>query len=213
MIAAVDNDIIFKGACYSILHAVTQILGGQPNELGVLSEARFVVEKAIRSADFSGDINSALDAARQFIDAAVVLDPTDDEQNTAAELEYRAQEAGLPLDVGESLLCAIVMNRTIPLLLTGDKRAIESLQHLLGAHPPLAAIVGRVKCLEQLVLALVGVEGVEAIRKKICAQAVDRSLIYCFSCFQQDIEAQSVVDGLNSYIGDLRGRAPDVLAP
>jgi len=213
MIAVVDNDIIFKGACYSLLTALCQAAGGQVMDLGTLSAARFVVERRIRRAGIKGDVSAAVEALRTFIDGATALDPTADEQNLAAELEYAAQLLALPLDAGESLLCSIVAIRGIPWMLTGDKRAIEALESMLGAKPQLAAISAKVKCLEQLVLALVEKAGVPAIREKVCAERVDMALTYSFSCFQPEAQPQSVLDGLNSYIGDLRGKAPHVLAP
>jgi hypothetical protein len=213
MIAVVDNDIIFKGSCYSFLTALCQAVGGQTTDLGTLSAAPFVVERRIRRAGIAGDVNAAVQSLRSFMDEATALDPTIDEQNLAAELEYAAQLLALPLDVGESLLCSITAIRGIPWMLTGDKRAIEALEGMLGTQPDVAGISGKVRCLEQLVLALVEQLGIPAIREKVCAERVDMALTLSFSCFQPDAQPQSVLDGLNSYIGDLRKKAPHILAP
>ena len=68
----------------------------------------------------------------------------------AADLEFRAQTTGLDLDVGESQLCAVLVMRMVPMLLTGDKRAISAIEHLFDLEPRIGWIAGRVYCLEQL---------------------------------------------------------------
>jgi hypothetical protein len=213
MIAVVDNDILIKTACYSLLAALGNAAGGAVSDLGILGAARFVVEKRIGAVGLSGNVDMALAAFREFSKAAVILEPSDGEQSLAAELEYSAQQRGLALDVGESLLSAIVVTRAIPLMLTGDKRAIEAIEYLRGTHLQLEPIAGKVKCLEQLVRVMVQQVGVEQVRKKICAEHLDKALAYSFSCLQPSVEAQSVLEGLDSYIGDIRGQAPNVLAP
>lgn len=212
MRAVIDNDVIYKGACYFLLAPICQAAGGQPNEMGTLSAARFVVESRIRRAPLAGDVNAVLAAFRNFVDQAVALDPTHDEVGLAADLESLAQRLGLPLDAGESQLCSILAIRAIPLMLTGDKRAITALEPMLDHEPRLAPVAGRMKCLEQVVLQIILQAGLEPTRTQICAEAIDQALTYCFSCFQSAAPLQSVLDGLNSYIGDLRNQAPRVLA-
>ncbi len=56
------------------------------------------------------------------------MEPTDREVAFATNLELTAQRAGLQLDVGESQLVAIVIERAIATFDTGDKRAIVSLE-------------------------------------------------------------------------------------
>jgi hypothetical protein len=213
MIGVIDNDIIKKAACYSFLTSLCQTAGGQPVEFGVLSSARFVVADAIRKAGLSGDVNAALAALNQFLDSAEAVDPTRDEERLASELEYLAQTLALPLQGGESLLCAIVVSRDLSVLLTGDKRAIEALQTALGALPQFNGISGRVKCLEQLVIGLIEVHGLDAVRQKICSELIDKALMYSFSCLQSTAQLESVLEGLNSYINDLRSKAPQILGP
>src|ERR1700737_1225411 len=192
MMAVIDNDIIFKGACYSLLSAFCKVPGAAPGDIGALSAARFVVEKKIKRAQLAGDVGVALGALGAFLDAAATLDPTADEEHLAAELEFAAQQLGVPLDTGESQLCAIVTTRAIPLLLTGDKRAIQAIEQLLASQAWLAALSGAVKCLEQLVLAAVRLAGAAAIAEKVCAErTIDKALTFCFSCHSKNVDAPS----------------------
>src|SRR5260370_37732456 len=102
----------------------------EPKRVGVLGTARFVVASRIKRATRTRDPKSALEDLGQFLVNSIVLDPTDSEQQLAAEFEVAAQSRGLALDTGESQLCAIVLERAIPLLVTGDKRAIEGIERL-----------------------------------------------------------------------------------
>jgi hypothetical protein len=145
---------------------------------------------------------------------AQVLEPTDDEVRLAAKLERAALEKSLPLDSGESQLAAMVAERGITALTTGDKRAIKSFNQLLVAESWLNAICGRVRCLEQLVL--------ESARKynafmvltnAVCAdREADATLSICFGCFSDRSEAADAEQGLLSYIADVRNDAPDILS-
>jgi hypothetical protein len=121
----VDNDILFKGACYRLLVHLVPVASGHNDSVGVLGAAWFVVSKTILRKASKAGAESAIEILRQFLQRATVIEPTQDEQRTAADFEVAAQRAGLSLDAGESQLCAIMVSRQVPLLLTGDKRAIK----------------------------------------------------------------------------------------
>src|SRR6185503_5833439 len=119
----------------------------------------------------------------QFIAEAIVVEPIDEEQKFAAALELLAQREGLPFDTGESQLCAVLITRAVPQLLTGDKRAIAALARLLDLEDRLEPARGRVRCLEQLVRLLIDRAGIDHVRIAVCAEpSVDRALAMCFSC-------------------------------
>jgi hypothetical protein len=214
MTAMVDNDIIFKGACYGLLDEFLSPICAHGRRFGVLGAARFVVSKKISKTNPSKGITTALRHLADFLERAAVVEPTEDEQRMAAEFELAAQRAGLSFDVGESQLCAILIYRLIPLLLTGDKRAIQAIEELLDSECRLTSLCGKIRCLEQLVLdVLAAGTNPDTLRDKICAEIeIDKTLTICFSCHREDGSGRDYAEGLQSYVADLRQRAIRVLS-
>jgi hypothetical protein len=210
----VDNDIVIKGACYRLLPELCAARNPAPSiDAGVLGSCKYVARDRICRDTSLNDVAGALDALSAFVAAATVVDPTSEEQRLAADLETGAQHLGVPLDVGESQLCAVMVERGISALLTGDKRAIGALEQLLDLHSWLDHLRGRVHALEQLVLAIVELQGSGEPRTKICSEpSVDSTLDICFRCHDSGADAPEIAEGLASYINDLRSTAPRVLA-
>jgi hypothetical protein len=213
MKAVVDNDILLKGACYGLL---SQFLSPicLDSEIGVLGAARFVLSKRIERICLKKDSAAVLITLTAFFKQAKILEPTRDELRIASDLEFMAQHLGISLDSGESQLCSILTVRGLPLMLTGDKRAIKSIEKLLRANSELTPICGRIKCLEQVVIAALARWHQESIRSAICAEPeVDKTLTICFGCSSEPVLASNITDGLHSYIEHLRNEAVQVLAP
>jgi hypothetical protein len=209
MKALVDNDILYKGSGYRLIDAL--INEARP-EVGVLGAARFIIPKKIRKARLRSE-GDALTAFEGFIRDAVVVEPTDDEQELAAALELLAQRHGLAFDTGESQLSAALLCRDVPLFLTGDKRAIAGLEKLLDLESKLALVQGRVRCLEQLVRLLLDRGEYMDVRASVCAEpTVDGALSLCFSCSNQAHSIESALEGLQSHIAHVRNSAPRVLS-
>ena len=142
------------------------------------------------------------------------LEPTDREVNLAAGFEIAAQEVGLSLDSGESQLAAMVIERAVPLLETGDKRAIRSIEQLLDKVDELLPIQGRVRCLEQIVRRVLDDAGaIDRVAAAMCAEpGVDKTMSICFGCSSgRPPTLDQVIEGLASYIASLRADAPRVL--
>jgi hypothetical protein len=212
MNAVVDNDVIFKGSCYGLME---EIVAGvrRDNGIGVLGTARFVISRRLEKTNLNGDRAAALKSFLAFLSTADILEPGDDEQRFAADLELAAQNSAVNLDVGESQLCAILVLRNLSVLLTGDKRAVVALETLLDACPPLTRIRGRVKSLEQAIAEAVARLGCTALRTAVCAEPqIDKALAICFSCRSGSADPANVLEGLISYINDLRKQAGRVLA-
>jgi hypothetical protein len=213
MNAVVDNDILYKGACYGILADILQPYNGASGAIGALGTARFVVSKKIKKMTLKRNGSLVLEELRRFLSCCVELSPTEDEQSLAAEFELAAQQLGVNLDTGESQLCAILITRLIPRLLTGDKRAIAALERLLDGHSALQAIRGKVGCLEQATLNLVAGGHLALLRTAICSEpTVDKTLTICFGCNSPEVQPEIVLEGLNSYITALRADATRILA-
>jgi hypothetical protein len=182
--------------------------------IGVLGAARFVICDRIKRGKLDDFEPSIEDRAAALFDAVCELEPTSDELNLANELEREAQRMGLPLDAGESQLCAIVAERGLARLTTGDKRAIESLEKICGAAPWLDKLSGRICCLEQLVAAAVADAAVFAeLCPRVCADtSVDKTLSICFGCLGDSSPSiPDVTACLSSYIEAVRASAPTLL--
>jgi hypothetical protein len=210
----VDNDVVLKAACFGLAPRFWMHTDGNP-AAGVLGSARFVLTHVVTHGPRVRNKDSANRALEDFFARAAVLEPTDAELCAAAEVEQLAQRAGLELDVGESQLAAIVASRRIPLLDTGDKRAVRGLEALLDHSQTCTRLRARVRCLEQLLLRVLdeAPDQFEAIADAVCAELeVDKTASICFGCYSGNTaDRDNVRTGLQSYIAALRRQAPGVL--
>lgn len=205
---AVDNDVLIKIACYRLLSEYVAA-----RRLGVLGAARFVVATRIERQQLVGDRDGARAAALELVERSVVLEPSETELDFAASIEIGAQHLGLELDAGESQLAAMVIRRGIEMFETGDKRAIRSFEGLIEVIPELEALCGKVRCLEQVILACVTASNSDTIGQAICSEPdVDMTLSICFGCFSPSPKTGRLDrDGIASYIESLRADAPSIL--
>jgi hypothetical protein len=204
MKALIDNDVILKSARYSLMEVLLPRLPPPDEPIGVLGSARFVLAGFLeKSKDPAAP--AVLASVLTFINENVTLEPTHEELHLAAEFEASAQVENLFLDAGESILSSILIVRILPRLITGDKRAIASIERLIDLCPKMAAIKGRVMCLEQLVRDRLTISTVSSIKSAICQQpAVDKALFNCCSCSSTVAQLDVIVEGLESYIRSLR---------
>lgn len=206
--ALLDNDVVLKACCYDLDGQAVAALSGWGLAPAMLAAARFVIASRISKSRSISDRATASAAFARALQAIGPIEPTDAEIAFAAALEQQAQASGLELDVGESQLVSILLSRDLPLLLTGDKRAVAAIEALVGdqfAAPAVAA-------LEQLFVELLGELDAGALRRNICREPkVDRSLTICFGCASVAVAIGDIYDGLRSYIANLRSVAPRVL--
>jgi hypothetical protein len=208
--AAVDNDVLVKASCYGLAKEL-----GEGRLIGVLGAARYVVSGRIAKMTLVRDRTAAREDALKLIDHSAVLEPSPDELRVAVGIETAAQRRGLALDAGESQLAAVVIARSIPVLETGDKRAIRGLEALLDELVELTDLPGRVRCLEQIVLRCASAGDAQALAQAVCSEPhVDKTLSICFRCFSPPPHGTALDPaGLASYIDALRAHAPRVLEP
>jgi predicted nucleic acid-binding protein len=202
-----DNDILLKMSAWQLdgpLTDCTTTAAGLPAMLGV---AAFVIRRKIGKIGLQ-DPTAAGAAFTRLSDALAIVEPTEEELKTAADLEEAANRADLQFDTGESQLAAILLHRGAALLATGDKRAISALATLAPAE-----LAGRVASLEALLCQIVTRIGIETARAHICREpAIDRSAAICFACHRHDLVlAADVETCLASYLGDLGKVAGPIL--
>ena len=209
---AVDNDLILKAACYGLTDLFWPADGPTA---GVLGAARYVVSHRIDKAELSRDIETAQAEFASFLARNIELEPTEAELELASEIERVAQLETLSLDSGESQLGAVVITRTLDTLETGDKRAIRGFERLVDLVDGVEKLNGKIRCLEQIVLRVVVEQGgCKITSSAVCAELdVDKALSICFSCYSSDRadNCDSAIEGLRSYVENLRGDAPRVL--
>jgi hypothetical protein len=207
----IDNDVLIKCACYSILD---QIRGpsGQPDDVAVLGAARYVVGGYLERRGTIQDREAARRRFRDYLSTVIILEPTTNEVKLASAIEEAAILLDLDLDSGESQLCAIAVFRGSSLVLTGDKRAIASGETLKKSIGELASLAGRLVCLEQAMMGVVKRAGIDTVRVLVCAEAaIDKGLSICFECHGLAEGRPLELTGLLSYIRDARRQAPTLL--
>lgn len=210
---AVDNDILLKGACYDLLAEMVGVVPATPDDVGVLGAASYVLVKRLRKKGRCSNGEEAADRLDQFLQDATTLEPTHDELSLAADLELAALRAGVDLDGGESQLSAMVLQRGLAWLVTGDKRAVMALGCLREGDEDLMPLDGKVLCLEQLFARLLADTDPIPIRDAVCAEPnVDKALTICFSCSSSEVSPDQWQEGLKSYIADIRRAATSLLA-
>lgn len=212
MTALIDNDILLKAACYRLLAELITANCGT-NQIGYLAAARFVLLKRIQRATLRSDAIEVAAELLAFLADHLAIETTIEEQAFAASLEATAQRLVVNLDTGESQLLAVLVLRTLPRLFTGDKRAIIAIERLIDVAEEIAGVSGKVACLEQLVRCALMQGATIAIREAVCREPdVDRTLNICFGCHNLELPIATVIEGLDSYISDLRRKAPRVLS-
>jgi hypothetical protein len=205
--AVVDNDILLKTCLYRLDAELTGLLHQTGLHAAVLPVARYVVRSRLRRIWASAATDSCA-ALERIVSRLAAAEPSPDELSLAASFESAAQRQNLELDGGESQLLAMVLIRGLRLLLTGDKRAIRAIEQLADSRIP----TGFIGCFEQLILTLLRRVGAAYLREHVCREpAVDRAISACFACHSSEADTASVIEGVRSFIEDLRTSAGRVL--
>ena len=208
---AVDNDVLIKTSCYVFGEQLLQLYS--ETGVGVLDSAMYVVGDRLQKAVGIHDGERARLHWTWILQRVEELHPTEDEVDLATAMEDFALRNGLQLDGGESLLFAMAVHRGVTRIVTGDKRAIQSLEILLRESGlGIGELQNRLVCLEQLLAVFVEYVGADEARRRVCAESeVDKSASICFSCTAGQ-RSNFDPTGLDSYIADLRASAPSLLS-
>lgn len=207
--AAIDNDIIWKGLGYGLLHEFAQHLGVGIGDLWVLGASRFVVHKLLAKRFEEPERAVVLDALKKILDEASCLEPDEAELELAGRIETVAQQLGVQVDSGESLLCAAMLIRQFDWFVTGDKRAVVGLDLVATGVPEVNHLNGKVVCLEQLVRLCILQDAKS--RAMICARPdLDKSLTIALSCPRQDVDEELCCEALKSYINHLSAQCSKI---
>lgn len=210
--AAVDTDVLLKASAYRTGPELVNALEafGEPSALGLthlIARGQLCRMRGLRDVDGADQALSAL--LRQL----GRLEPEEEEVLTAAEFAALAQERGLPLDRGEAQLAAIVISRGLPLLLTGDKRAIAAIADLFEMAEVRTSLVGRLGCFEQALGAVCSRIGEESLRERVCAEPdIDGAMRLACSCGSDLWRPEQLHEAFESYVSAIRAQVGNLLA-
>jgi predicted nucleic acid-binding protein len=211
--AAVDTDVLLKSATYRSGAELVAILRSR----GLPATLRLTHLIAPRQLARKRGVRHREEAQLELENLLVQfgrLEPDDDEIALAAELAASAQQQGLPLDAGEAQLAAITMLRGLPLLVTGDKRAVGALATLWALETDRTALAGRLACFEQIVASITALIGEHEMRLRVCVEPdVDGAMRLACSCDDDEWDPMQLHEACESFIRAVRSHAGDLLVP
>lgn len=209
--AALDTDVLLKIAAYRLAEELVAVLEpmGKPAVLGL---THLIAAKQLTRKRGLCDAGGATIELAALLGMLGRLEPDDKEIELAADLASVAQARGLPLESGEAQLTAIVVTRGLPLLVTGDKRALGAISALTSEEPMRAALVGRLACFEQVVVSVARLIGEQELRARICREPeVDGAMRLACSCGRDGWDATQLAEASASFVGAIRAEVGDLL--
>jgi len=208
-----DNDVLIKGAAYELLKELVQAIPAVEEDIGLLGASRFLVPSRLKKSELNKEYEVVILHFEKLAEKANFIEPTEEESKFAGELEFLAQKKNLSLDSGESQLLAVLKVRALNKMVTGDKRAIASMEVVSEELINIEEMRGKVTCLEQLFCILIRKLG-QTVCEQVCQEPhIDKTLSICFCCHNAESTADQWVEGLKSYIDDIRRQAPILLSP
>lgn len=207
-IALLDNDVVLKSCTYQCQDEVANIASRSDGPAAVLTVATYAIRSRLERSTSINDKAAALAAFDSMLQKITKIEATEAEVAIAGELEEQASASGLELDVGESLLLAILLERNCSYLLTGDKRAITAIAKLKPNETG-----RRILCLEMLIAALLHHIPHAELRARVCAEpTADKAITNCFGCSAAEVTEHDILAGLGSYYSLLAKTAGAVMA-
>lgn len=213
-IGIVDNDFLHKITIYELFDLLVHSIADGNETLSALEVSQYVIRKKAKKNPPQKGLEAFLVTFESVLKNINLVSPTHEELELASELEACAQRQNVSLDIGESQLCAILISRSIPLLFTGDKRAIYAIEVIFHSGNPLPPFTGKLVCLEQAISWLLrhSPGSHPQVRQSICEEKkADTALAICFSCSSPEFSSADWQGQLQSYINYLREQAPQLL--
>lgn len=178
----IDNDLVIKLAQMGCFKEGVKAIGRQPGEVGSIKiMLRFMgLGNEGRRLTLCKSRDEA-DRLQRALAALVEIEMTDEESKLAAEMTAQALNHDLDVDAGEVMLLAVALHRSLLEVATGDKRALCALPDLATFVPQLAALRGRLICLEQIFSLLTKENGLYFIGQALGkAPHADQALGYVY---------------------------------
>lgn len=209
----VDADVLIKLSVLDCFLECIRVLGYALGDCATLKSMTFSAglnNRAVRERKAGvGAPGQRLLKTLQTVPTLDILSGT--ERALSAQIGQVSQRCGLSIDGGEALLVSICIERGLPYLTTGDKKAIRSLPALSRQLPITSKLRGRLMPLEYLLLRLIRKEGLPPLYSRLVAgmscDATVRNILLAAGQSQSLFEA-----GLESKLGSLRQDAPGFIA-
>ncbi len=209
---AVDTDAVHKLLVYGLIDEAKVALGSTLPQFHCLGASKYVVRRLITDGNFHKSREDLESEFKRVLSCITLIEPTAEEVELAARLESIAQQSGNSLDVGESQLCAVLATRHLDLIVTGDKRAIVAAENLYQIDSEYSFLSSKFASIEQVFLNMIKIHDLEKLKSSVCLESgIDKSLSTCFSCTSKIINSDSTIEGLKSYVNNLKSRAASVL--
>jgi hypothetical protein len=205
VIGLLDNDAIFKLAACDLLGEFLKAIGITPDDVFVHPAAAYQIPASRGKQDkVDRYTTEGLDRAAEFVRSVRVVERVKDEE-VAALAQVRE------IDDGEAILFAATAFLSDCRLITGDKRSLRALMLTRDCDPILKRIEGRVICFEQTVLMCIRQCGFDEVKRRVLPViGCDTALRVAFGSGEQAQET-SVIETLESYIGELRATTGSLL--
>ena len=212
MDGAIDTDVLHKASVYGLFEQLLESIPLSIENFCVLASTKFVVRNKIKRSTFNKNKGQITETLNRSLSQMKELEPTKDEILFASKLEFIAQQLNVSFDIGESQLCAIIISRNMLCLITGDKRAIIAAESLFYSELDVKSLESKFICLEQSFSWLLNIVDPWEVRNAVCSeQNIDRALTICFGCSSLNTRPEAWMEGLNSYIREIRLKAPTVI--
>lgn len=199
----IDADALSKLSHWNVLPELPGLLRCPWKDTSTIPSLRFRISSAKQKPD--GRLFHSKEAA-EIADSCVrqmALNPMPDPQIFAA-LEEVPQ-----IDAGEALLLAFAAKDPNGFFLTGDKRSLRA----LAAQPISTLFVGKIICVEQVMMLFLKAKGRDWFLKNVCPhRTLDKAISMTLGtgC---DATLGNLRAGLESYINELKKlRNPEILA-
>lgn len=202
LVCFLDNDIILKLAAYDLFVEVIAAFDLTWQDLRVLNTAIYSMQAKNKAKYYSPEgIKRAISIVEQC--QTVQTQPTDEFQ-----LLLRIDE----IDEGEASLIATTATESAFWLMTGDKRCLKALVSDQSIASIRQRLVGHTICLEQILLKLISIHGIDWVRHKVSVVPdCDKAIKIAFG-WSIPADETSVKESLNSYIKDLEKQSQGLLA-
>ena len=200
-----DNDIIHKLLALELFDDAIDVLQISRSQLQVLPTAKYWFQGQKKKTRQYSD--AIWDAGIELVSECQVIYVERDE-GCLAEIEYLSQFNN-QIHQGERDLILATRSQPDFLLMTGDKVCMQALPKL--SEEIFQRLMGRVVCLEQVVLILIRRLGFGVVQERVLLNVdCDKALRACFGSGDRATE-DNVVLALLGYVDDLQKFAPGLL--
>ncbi len=205
----IDNDIIIDLSSFDLCNQMIEAPGIQRTDIYITSSVRYslgVIGRRVAKKEESFG-KPTYDRMKSFLmGIQEICNLYDDQYRTLIE------NGGIGIDIGEATLMTAVCSDEF-LIATGDKRSLKALAACGECRNTFDRIRGKVICLEQIILKIVQIHGIEYVRPRIeAATRIDKSVRFCFGVVTPASEA-SVIECLLSNIDHVNRESNNILAP